>query len=320
MACNKQVVLIATAHRIPSLIQTLQSIGACVHLDRVAKIVIVNNGTLSQTSEIEEWLRSHSTVGYTVLHESRTGKSPALNLGLNYIERHFDGATQIVFTDDDVTMEPLWLDALFKGQMKWGNKAILAGKITPSFPSTVPDFIPYDNKPLMTMLYAEYNHQQPEGPILLAPFGPNMAVMKDLINGVRFDERLGPPNSVGEEYLFCLTLKGLGGEFIYLPDAMAGHRVREEQLGLTWILKRARMFGAAEPILYLRQNKPSLTEAIRHVMNAYSEALSYAVKTGLTGLIAQKKLSLYYRFKLNRAIAEGEEWGRVILSRELGSQ
>jgi glycosyltransferase involved in cell wall biosynthesis len=96
----RTTVLVATRNRAEQLDRCLSSIERDTsRTDR--EIIVVDNGSTDRTRDV---LASHDVVA---LRLARPGKCRALNLGLRAAHGEI-----ILFTDDDVTVEPGWTDAI----------------------------------------------------------------------------------------------------------------------------------------------------------------------------------------------------------------
>src|SRR5215212_5180303 len=100
-------VLICTFNRAALLARTLESLAASPVTSRLPwDVVVVDNNSSDDTAAVVARLQPGYPVPLRYLHEPRQGKSRALNTGLASIRAAF-----VAFTDDDVQVEPGWLEA-----------------------------------------------------------------------------------------------------------------------------------------------------------------------------------------------------------------
>ncbi len=93
-------ILIATRSRADHLDRCLTSIE-CDPSQTTREIIVVDNGSTDHTADV---LAAHKV---TALSLAKSGKCRALDLGIGVARGDI-----ILFTDDDVTVEPGWIDAL----------------------------------------------------------------------------------------------------------------------------------------------------------------------------------------------------------------
>src|SRR5690606_16449022 len=98
-------VVVCTRDRAASLAVTLESIaGLRIPALVVAELVVVDNGSTDGTPAVVEAFRRRSPLPLRYVRELRPGIAPARNAGMAAARGRI-----VVFTDDDVTVEPDWL-------------------------------------------------------------------------------------------------------------------------------------------------------------------------------------------------------------------
>ena len=105
----KYSVVIATYNRAAELRDTLNSLAA-LQPDGPWEVVVVDNNSSDDTATVHHGGRKGFPVPLRYVHEAVQGRSAALNTGI----RHASGEI-IVTTDDDVRVEPDWLDRAGRG-------------------------------------------------------------------------------------------------------------------------------------------------------------------------------------------------------------
>lgn len=228
-------ILLATYRRPTLLSRTLESFRELRTAGLAYEVLVVDNGSPRET----EAALAHAAAGLPVRHlvETTRGKNYALNRAIPEAR----GAL-VVFTDDDVVVDPDWLLELAGGAQRWPDHSVFGGRVLPLWPA---EGAPSLRHKFMTHAYAIADLDRPEGPYSAGwVFGPNMAVRASIFQaGWRFDPAVGPDGTDtymtgGEsELLFRLERAGFGA--VYLPRARVLHQVRPEQLRIEWLYGRA---------------------------------------------------------------------------------
>jgi glycosyltransferase involved in cell wall biosynthesis len=205
------------------------------------EVLVVDNNSTDQTREVVEDFRRRHGGRFRYLFESTPGKSYALNAGIR--ESH---GNVLAFMDDDVVVEPPWLDRLTNALQDkyWAGTG---GRILPAWTGKPPRWIPLKERYALAPL-AMFDLGLQAGPLSEAPFGTNMAFHKSLFEkygGFRTD--LGPrPGSEirNEDTEFGNRLLAAGERLRYEPLAVVHHAVSDtrtqKQYFLRWWFDKAR--------------------------------------------------------------------------------
>ena len=257
-------VIVSTRNRAQLLRGCLESLLA----DRPARdweLILVDNGSTDDTASVVERCRARAEdVPLRYVVEERLGLSHARNRGVAEAEGDY-----LLFTDDDVLVQPGWVDALCDGFEDDGVAAV-AGRVAPKWPGSPPRWISGRHAGLLAL--TDFG----DAPRELAgdehPVGASMALRAALVRPMAapFDPRLGHSGATyfaHEELELFRQLRGGGGRFAYRPDAVVLHRIPEERI--TWDamrraalqngfgLRRAERLRGAPPVP-LRLSVPSL--------------------------------------------------------------
>src|SRR5215813_3887543 len=104
-------VILCTYNRFESLRYALTSAASLVLLESVEwEVLVVDNNSADQTrSVVEDFCRQYPG-RFRYLFEANAGKSHALNAGIREARGDI-----LAFTDDDITLDPMWLQNLIAG-------------------------------------------------------------------------------------------------------------------------------------------------------------------------------------------------------------
>lgn len=120
-------IIICTRNRAKSLERTLNSIVAARHPAGFHwRVLVVNNGSSDNTETVIDSFRNRLPISMTF--EAEPGLSRARNHGLRLAE-----GKHIIWTDDDVLVDPEWLNAYADAFRRWPDAAFFGGKILPVF-------------------------------------------------------------------------------------------------------------------------------------------------------------------------------------------
>jgi glycosyltransferase involved in cell wall biosynthesis len=221
-------VIICTWNRAALLDDTLTQLGRVeVPLGVAWDILVVNNNCTDATDEVIA--RHARRLPIRRLCEPRPGKSFAAN--------HAVGQTQadlLVWTDDDVLVDPHWLSAYAAAAQDWPQATFFGGSVEPLFSVRPPAWIGRS----MRLLAAPYAVRSYDGSVrLLAaheiPFGVNMAMRRQVFDREAFDTRLGPCQKTeirGEESNLIHRLRMSGHQGVWVGTARVKHYIPPQRL------------------------------------------------------------------------------------------
>ncbi|HEY4901933.1 MAG TPA: glycosyltransferase family A protein [Candidatus Sulfotelmatobacter sp.] len=230
-------VVLCTYNRCQALAGALESVAASKVPNSVEwEILVVDNNSNDQTRAVVEGLASRHPGRFRYLFEGNPGKSQALNAGVTAARGEV-----LAFMDDDVTVDPCWLDAVtapLRGVGEWsgaGGPVILCWSGPP--PAWLDIQRPYSMGPLAGFDLGQQTTELDE-----PPFGTNMAFRKSMFKKYGlFRTDLGPsprtdiprPN---EDTEFGRRLIAGGERLRYVPAAIVHHGVPEERLQKEYFL------------------------------------------------------------------------------------
>ena len=222
-------VILCTYNRCQSLARALDSVAAQTFSESVEwEVLVVDNNSRDQTRDVaEDFCRRPGRFRY--LFEPRQGKSYALNAGIREARGDI-----LAFLDDDVTVEPTWLQNL-TSVLHDGQWAGSGGRILPMRGFVPPRWLALDGPyNLAGALCAYCNPGDVPGELKDPPYGANMAFRKEMFGRYgHFRTDLGPrPNSEMrfEDTEFGRRLMAGGERLRYVPSAIVYHEVHESRV------------------------------------------------------------------------------------------
>ena len=235
----KVTTILCTYNRCQSLAKTLDSLAASILPETIEwGVLVVDNNSSDQTAAVVADFGRRYPGRFRYLFEPRQGKSYALNAGIREARGDI-----LAFVDDDVTVEPTWLQNLTSvlHDDQWAGSG---GRILPIRGFVPPHWLALDGPcNLIGAVCAYFDHGEMPGQLKEPPFGANMAFRKEMFARYgHFRTDLGPfpDNKIGfEDTEFGRRLMSAGERLFYMPTAVVyheilEHRVRKEYLLAWW--------------------------------------------------------------------------------------
>lgn len=196
------------------------------------ELVVVNNNCTDHTDIVLDEFRPYLPLRR--VFESKPGLSNARNAAVAAASGLF-----IVWTDDDVLVDPDWLYSYAEAIRRHPNAAILGGPIEPLFDGTPPRWLERGFH-AVEGAYAVRDPGREEAAITIAdlPFGANMAVRREIQMRHRYNPALGraPGGMLGGEELDVLkSILGEGGLGYWVPNARVRHFIPRSRQNLLYL-------------------------------------------------------------------------------------
>jgi len=231
-------IVLATRNRATQLRQMLTSL-CNQYGDSDWEIVVADNGSTDDTRAVLRYPFPRLRIVCT--REHIIGKSRALNKALGVAKGQL-----LIFTDDDITASPQWVDSYRQASQHYRSVAVFCGPIIPKFPSQAPYWLrapAYGN-----LLFGRFDPRLPEGPLptRMCPFGANFGVRRSAIAGMTFNDARGPgspDNSPSQDDEFINRLKMRSQQLFYVPSAVVTHNISGDQLDFRRLFERAFQHG-----------------------------------------------------------------------------
>lgn len=235
-------VILCTYNRCQSLAKALGSVAVSTFEKSVAwEVIVVDNNSNDHTRDVvEEYCRQYPGK-FRYVFEPRQGKSFALTTGIHNAQGQI-----LAFMDDDVIVEPGWLQNL-TANLNGDQWVGAGGRILPEQPFSPPSWLPLETRYALAP-FALFDLGPEPGRLAEAPFGTNMAFQRKLFakyGGFRTD--LGPCPGSGvpnEDTEFGQRILAAREPLRYEPSAVVYHPIPEKRMRksyfLTWWFDKGR--------------------------------------------------------------------------------
>jgi GT2 family glycosyltransferase len=233
---KKITVILCTYNRYQSLANALESVAAQKLPQSVDwEVLVVDNNSTDHTRTVVDEFRRRHPGRFLYQFEAQPGKSYALNAAIREAQGDI-----VAFMDDDVTVEPDWLQNLTAPlhDHEWAGAG---GRIVLEWPASVPDWLATGGEAARLPL-PSFDLGDEAKELREPPFGTNMAfhkIMFEKHGGFRTD--LGPsprrdtPDSC-EDTDFGRRLLKAGERLRYEPSAIVHHPVPANRIDKAYFL------------------------------------------------------------------------------------
>ena len=164
-------ILIATYNRAAVLQDTLASL-ACLRPDALWEVIVIDNNSPDNTRQVVEQAMPRFPVPLRYAFEREQGRSAALNCGFRLAQGEI-----IVTTDDDVRVEPDWLNRIEAG-LAAQQCDYIGGRVFPLWGGTPPRWLPQTNSRLWAVIALLDDGPDPIPLGRRAALGVNMAMRR----------------------------------------------------------------------------------------------------------------------------------------------
>jgi glycosyltransferase involved in cell wall biosynthesis len=247
-------IAICTFNRAESLQRTLRSLTALRIPDHVDwEVVVVNNNCTDHTDDVIASFSDRLPIRREF--EPQRGLSWARNRAVQAGTGNY-----IVWTDDDVVVDPDWIAAYAQAIHRWPSAAVFAGPIVPRFLDPVPKWIVDSEAVLGQTVFAGCDLGDSVIPLSVnqIPWGPNFAIRMTEQRANAYDIRLGhaPGQSRrGEEVEIMARIMRSGGTGYWVPSARVEHYSQPEHQTIEYVMQWFSIFG--ETVAF-REGTPAL--------------------------------------------------------------
>lgn len=240
-------VVIATYNRAADLRATLDSLATLrPHGDW--EVIVVDNNSTDGTPSVVAGAAQTFPAALRYVFEPEQGRSPALNAGIRLATGDI-----IATTDDDVRVEPDWLDRAAEGLDRLRCDYV-GGRVLPIWGATPPPWLPdRSGKHWAVIALLDYGAQPIEFGARV-PLGVNMAFRRaafeqagllDPTTGRKAGTLLGQ-----EVREWCIRARAAGVRGFYLPELVVRHLIPASRLSKSYFRRWFYWRGISRAMLY----------------------------------------------------------------------
>jgi glucosyl-dolichyl phosphate glucuronosyltransferase len=245
-------IVIATYKRAALLKDTLDSLSR-LQPGAPWEVVVVDNNSPDNTKAVVEAAAPSYPVPLHYVFEREQGRSAALNCGFRVATGEI-----VVTTDDDVRVEPDWLNRIEAG-LDAQHCDYVGGRVVPMWESEPPRWLPQTNGQLWAVIALLDYGREPIKFGKRVPLGVNMAMRREAIaRAGGFDTRIGRKAGtlLGQEVReWCLRAHAAGLVGYYIPDMVVEHLIPTDRLNKEYFRRWFYWRGISRAMLYAQTGK-----------------------------------------------------------------
>jgi len=246
----KYSIVIPTYNRAAELAHTLRSISGLSTSDNW-ELIVVDNNSRDDTSNVVRAAQAWFPVSLRYVFEGEQGRCAALNAGI----RESSGEI-IATTDDDVRVEPDWLDRASDGLESLGCDYV-GGKVLPIWGAPRPNWLPNrGGKHWAVIALLDYGPEPVEFKRLM-PIGVNMAFRREAFaRAGLWDNRVGRKAGtlLGQEVReWGLRARAAGLSGFYIPAMAVHHVISADRLTKRYFRRWFYWHGISRALLYAKK-------------------------------------------------------------------
>lgn len=238
-------VAICTWNRALRLDQTLERLRSLdVPADVAWELVVVDNNSSDHTAEVIAKHQPHLPL--IALRELKPGHSHARNCAIEHARGEF-----IVWTDDDVLVDPGWLREYAAAFRRWPTVGFYGGTVTPWFESEPPAWLAQNWDRFQTFFAVrELGTQTRPFERHETPFGANMAFSLATLRQYQFDPNRGHVGTMargGDETDVFDRMRRDGLRGMWIGSAKLEHLIPNERMSKRFLWDYARRIARQQP-------------------------------------------------------------------------
>jgi len=245
----KYSVVIATYNRCDDLRDTLTSLAA-LRPDGPWELIVVDNNSTDGTRAVVEAAQPSFPVPLHYVFEREQGRSPALNAGIRLAQGDI-----IVTTDDDVRVEPDWLNHAAES-LQALDCDYVGGKVLPIWGGPRPPWLPdRGGKHWAVIALLDYGSEPLEFGARV-PLGVNMAFRRTAFDRAGLlDPHTGRKAGtlLGQEVReWCIRARAAGVRGFYAPQMIVRHIIPASRLNKAYFRRWFYWRGVSRAMLYAK--------------------------------------------------------------------
>ncbi len=306
-------VIICTYNRSESLRRTLQAFCDLEIPRNVTwELLVVDNNSRDATRAVCSDFAARLPLRY--LFEASQGQNNALNRGVEEAE-----ADLLLFTDDDVDVEPQWLVSFLNVARRYPAVSFFGGKVIPRWECAPPQWLSENANSLLRHVATAFEMGESEVFVTASDcvfYGANLAIRKQAFLGTtKFRPDLGPcgvGQVRGGETALLRELLADGHKGLYVPSMAVYHRNTSSRMTESYV--RAYYHGAGVTEVRMNESRnghKAFLGAPRYLwLKLTKHALQYAMFRWT------RPSAVWLRAEIEMATS----WGRITELRRLHKQ
>jgi len=243
-------IVVPTFNRAADLAKSLESLSRLTP-SAPWEVIVVDNNSTDDTRRVVETAATRFPVELQYLFEAEQGRSAALNAGIRVARGDI-----IATTDDDVQIEPDWLDRAGEA-LDTLDCDYVGGKVLPIWPAARPSWIPnHGGKQWAVIALLDYG-PDPIPFFTLAhrvPIGVNMAFRKSAFDRAGlWSNRVGRKKGtlLGQEVReWMLRARAAGLRGYYTPAMVVHHMIQPDRLEKAYFRRWFYWNGVSRALMY----------------------------------------------------------------------
>ena len=290
--------IICTYNRAESLRQTLTTLVAAERPPGVEwEVLVVDNHSTDHTKQVCREFDGKLPIRYCM--EPTPGKSAALNTAIRTT-----AAELLLFTDDDVDVDPLWLKAFAGAAERMPEAPFFAGRILARLEGRPPRWFADHAQSILSQLTVHLDGGEGERPLDFA-YGANMAIRVEVFRkGISFRSDLGPvgakrvPSEEAQLFQDIRVARGPDAPpGAYIPSALLYHRTNSSRMTEAYV----RQWYYADGVARVRRNQINSGKLLFNVPRyAWRELLVSAARYAVLRPFAPSKSWLLQEMTMAR--------------------
>lgn len=301
----KVSVIICTRNRANYLPECLSSIASQKAASSFEVIVVDNNSTDGTPALLREWCRNDSRFRST--REDRLGLSRAKNAGIALARGNL-----LIFTDDDVVVEPHWLETYNEFFARQMDRRVIAGGPIIPIPADLGDWpMWFHRRALCNVGLLDYESERPLEKWEYL-WGANMAIPRWVISDFGpWDDsvgRRGEERGTFEDIEYQDRVRIGGVSTWFCPDAVVHHRVDRRTVTPRGVVSKAFARGRNEFLQKVLLMEKPLDGAVKRNLIICVTALGRYLTLWLFWTVAFRLSASGSLFEWSRCAASSSGW------------
>jgi glycosyltransferase involved in cell wall biosynthesis len=238
-------VAICTWNRARLLARTLEGLAGAAPPEAPWEALVVDNGSADDTAGVLD--RFASRLPLRRVLEPALGLSNARNAAVAVASGDY-----IVWTDDDVLVDPGWLQAYEAAIRRWPDAAVFGGPIRPQFEGTPPAWLlAVWTRVADAFAVRDFGERPiPFDAEWTVPYGANFVVRAREQRRFPYDPdlgRRGRSGTLGEETAVVRAILSEGAAGWWVPDATVSHWVPKDRQTVAYLRQYFALVGRTGP-------------------------------------------------------------------------